>query len=181
MAVKPASSSHAVNSSTVCALVVLFKVALPRAIRLEAEKVDLIVEHFDVFAVARAPEAEHVLTLIEQHLAVEFFHFRDGVDVEHQRPAGGDGVVQAVECALHVARTRQIVDAVEAADRGVDAVKQSQLRHRLAQKQRRGIERGELLLRLREHFGRVVDASDRVAASGEEHGHRARAAGEVEQ
>jgi len=72
-------------------------------------------------------------------------------------------------------------DAVEAADRGVDAVKQSQLRHRLAQKQRRGIERGELLLRLREHFGRVVDASDRVAASGEEHGHRARAAGEVEQ
>lgn len=31
------------------------------------------------------------------------------------------------------------------------------------------------------HFGRVVDASDRVAAAGEELRHRARAAGEVEQ
>jgi len=57
------------------ALVVFFKIALPRAVRLEAEEVDLVVEHFDVFSVARAPEAEHVLTLVEQHLAVEFFHF----------------------------------------------------------------------------------------------------------
>ena len=89
--------------------------------------------------------------------------------------------MQAGKGALHIARSRQVIDAVEAADGGVDRFKQPQLRHRLAQKQRRGIERGELLLRLREHFGGIVDARDRIAAAGEERGHRARAAGEVEQ
>lgn len=89
--------------------------------------------------------------------------------------------MQAGKRALHVARTRQIVDAVEAANGGVDLFQQLELRHRLAQKQRRGIDRGELLLCLREHLGRIVDARDHVAASGEELRHRTRAAGEVEQ
>ena len=57
------------------ALVVFFKIELPRAVPQEAEEVDIVVEQNDVNTLPRAPEAEHVLTLIEQHLAVEFFHF----------------------------------------------------------------------------------------------------------
>ena len=71
-----------------------------------------------------------------------------------------------------------IRDSVKAADGGVDGLEKTQLRHRLAQKQRRRIERGELLLRLGEHLGRIVDARDRIAAAGEERTHRACAAGE---
>ena len=55
---------------------VFFKVALPRAVQLEAEEVDLVVEHFDVFSVARAPEAEYVFALVEQHLVLCFGRLR---------------------------------------------------------------------------------------------------------
>ena len=62
--------------------------------------------------------------------------------------AGADMLTVHYEACKDLQET---IDAVKAADGGVDGLEKTQLRHRLAQKQRRRIERGKLLLRLGDH------------------------------
>ena len=159
----------------------LLEAAFPSAVRAGGENVNVIVQQARAAGILCAPHAVDVLAFVEPDLTVHRLELAEGMNVEHERAAGRDEQVQAAEGLAHLARVGEVIEAVEAADRRLHRAVEVQLGHGLVQKQRRDAgERLCLLARLEQHILRAVHADEFVAAFGEEGGHRAGAAGEVE-
>ena len=166
-----------------------------------------------VLILPAAEKRAAVLVLILQDVrivSVGMGKLMGGVDVKHQKPAGGEVEVDATEAHQKVPVAAEIIEAVETADRGIHGAVQLEIPHILLQKEGRGVPckllhggirklpvgvnaeacagllveavgaLGVLVERLGEHVGAAVNADHIVPAVGQREGHAPRTAGQVQ-
>ena len=112
----------------------------------------------------RPPHAVCVLALVQEHLPVQAPQLLRGVDVKEEKPAGHEEGVNPLKGPLQGLGPGDVVDAVQAADAGVDGAVEIQLLHGLVEEDGRNLPRAPALLRRHgQHLLRPVGPDHLIA------------------
>ena len=131
--------------------------------------------------VFRPPDTVCVIGLIHKHLAVQIPQLLRGVHIEQKDPARHEKQMNALERPAQVRRARDIVDAVQTTDAGVDGPVKIQLLHGLVEEDGLLTLDGPSLFRRHgQHLLRLVHADHLIAPLRQPAGQASGPAGQVQ-
>ena len=156
----------------------LFEGADP-LLTLPLEQVHAVGADIGLLVELAAPDAEDVVVLVDEHLAVHGPELFRGVDVEDEDAAGIQDSVGPPDGGFAVSGVRDIVQAVQGADGHVHGSGEPQIPEVLAGEHGPVFHVHGLHHGLRQHFLGQVHAGDLIALPGQDLGHGAGAAGHI--